>query len=181
MELCDSNLENYIEMKEKKVHPIEVSHFLKQMANGLKFIHDHGFIHRDLKPNNILLKVNAGQSLESTNFRSIVAKIGDLGLITKVPDFNLPPSSGGNILYLAPERRQKGATYNQKSDIWSLGLIVYECLGGSEHTNSHGKANEFKIPLGAPHDLSDLLQNMLKKEPNSRYNINQILKHRFLN
>ena len=157
-----------------------VKRFLLQMSYGLKYIHDKGYIHRDLKPN-ILLKLQSGGSLQTAQLEDIVAKIGDLGLITKSPDANIVPSSIGYVDFMAPERRGGSHNYDSRSDIWCLGLIVYECLGGKEHRSTRGRQDKFNIPRQASPELKDLLGNMLAVNPEYRFSVNQVLQHEFFN
>jgi len=86
-----------------------------QLCEGLKHLHEHGIIHRDLKPLNVFC---------SSNGRTF--KIGDLGVSRQVSeDTLLLKSFYGTPLYLSPELVES-KPYNEKTDIWSLGVILYE-------------------------------------------------------
>ncbi|KAL1583728.1 hypothetical protein WHR41_07484 [Cladosporium halotolerans] len=102
--------------------------FVRQITEGLAHVHSHGIIHRDLKPDNIFIDV-AGNP-----------KIGDFGLATtsqyQITDKTIVMSgatggdmtrSVGTALYVAPELRSaSGTTYNDKVDMYSLGIMFFE-------------------------------------------------------
>lgn len=86
-----------------------------QLCSGLKHLHEHGIIHRDLKPLNVFCS-NSGHTY----------KIGDLGVSRQVSeDTMMLKSFYGTPLYLSPELVDN-KPYNEKTDIWSLGVILYE-------------------------------------------------------
>ena len=104
--------------------------FAIQIAEGLAFAHDRGIVHRDLKPANILLSDDGRPMLLDFNL-SQDAKLGSSATIAYV---------GGTLPYMAPEqlqafrdRRQSG---DARSDIYSLGLILYELLTGRSMNQS---------------------------------------------
>uniref|UniRef100_A0AC35EW19 Protein kinase domain-containing protein n=1 Tax=Panagrolaimus sp. PS1159 TaxID=55785 RepID=A0AC35EW19_9BILA len=88
--------------------------YFHQICNGLKDLHAKRILHRDLKPANIFLNSNGH------------AKLGDLGLSRMFSlKTQLAKTVVGTEYYLAPERAFEGG-YHFKSDIWSLGCILYE-------------------------------------------------------
>lgn len=88
----------------------------RQTLEGLRYLHDHNIVHRDIKPGNIL--VNSKGEL----------KLSDFG-ITKTLDNTLKVCDTfvGTAIYMSPERAT-GNSYSFSADIWSLGLVVYELL-----------------------------------------------------
>ncbi len=90
-----------------------------QVCEGLHFAHQHGVIHRDVKPENILFNT-AG-----------VAKVGDFGIAKVTATFS--PTSAGMIIgtpyYLSYEQAQ-GVAVTPQSDVYSLGVVLYEMLTG---------------------------------------------------
>jgi len=110
LEKCDYNLRNYIENKCDSYN-FEICSCI---INGLKYLHKMNIVHRDLKPENILIKNN------------INAKICDFGL-SKILDNDKQymKTICGTPLYMAPEIIID-KTYNNKIDLWSLGIVFFE-------------------------------------------------------
>ena len=118
MEFCTNTLKQCIEENlytEKR----DVRRIVREMLSGLNYIHGQGIIHRDLKPENIFI----------TNEGTI--KIGDFGLSTRRPDHDDESrkltGDIGSDLYMAPEVKN-GGKYDQKCDLYSLGMIYFELI-----------------------------------------------------
>lgn len=132
MELCQElTLHNWllVRNREEDRDLEQMRNWIAQLVCAIDYIHDRGLIHRDLKPQNIFFSADGSGSL----------KIGDLGLATNFGVTEGSPSSAetnsngrhtGNVgtrLYMSPEQL-KGRPYNQKIDVFSLGLIFAELL-----------------------------------------------------
>eukprot|EP00917_Polyrhabdina_sp_WS-2016_P019379 GHVP01041536.1.p1 GENE.GHVP01041536.1~~GHVP01041536.1.p1 ORF type:complete len:939 (+),score=197.33 GHVP01041536.1:905-3721(+) len=101
---------------------------LKQLAEGLKYIHDIGKMHRDLKPSNVFV-VSSAPDATKVKLTNLLIKIGDFGLATDVQSQvggEVHPGVG-TALYMAPEQ-EKTSQYNEKVDIYALGIILAEML-----------------------------------------------------
>ena len=91
----------------------------KQIASALSVAHSHNIIHRDIKPHNIMMKSDG------------TAKLGDFGIAKAVSDSTLTETSKiiGSVHYFSPEQA-RGSYVDERSDIYSLGIILYEMLTG---------------------------------------------------
>lgn len=91
----------------------------KQICSALSLAHKHNVIHRDIKPHNIMVTSNG------------VAKLGDFGIAKAISDSTLSETSKiiGSVHYFSPEQA-RGAYVDERSDIYSLGIILYEMLTG---------------------------------------------------
>ncbi len=159
----------------QRIHagPIDVHTALNiaiQIASGLAAAHQKGIVHRDIKSANIILKPD-GQ-----------VKITDFGLAKLKGDSGITKSGAqiGTAAYMAPEQIQ-GKPADHRSDIFSLGITMYEMLAGSfPFKGENDQAVMFSIlydtpaPLGThlpglPASLNRVVQKMLAKDPGQRY------------
>ena len=103
--------------------PAELQEIIDGLASALEAAHDVGVIHRDLKPDNIFLPATGSPRV----------KIVDFGLSRVIrPDKNLTQSGMiiGTPRYMAPEQIKDARTIGLTSDLYSLGVVTYECLSG---------------------------------------------------
>ena len=126
--------------------------FIKQICNGISYLHDHSLIHRDIKPHNILLNENMTFKLADFGFTCC-----DLGKITLTDDEKNSLTiierkyftKSGTPYYIAPEIYSEKYDYTSVSDLWSLGVTIYELY-----------FNELPFPkLKSFNSLSEYLQN----------------------
>lgn len=117
MEYCDSgDLRTYLK---KPIKEKWCQFFFCQLANGLKYLDKYNILHRDIKPKNILL----------TNKKKVL-KIADFGFAKKQSkNIKLHETICGSPLYMAPEIMENNK-YNNQTDLWSIGMILYEMLYG---------------------------------------------------
>ena len=114
MELCDTDLNNYIH--NNIINEKDTKFIIRQIIEAIKYIMDNNIVHRDLKPHNILINKSTKE-----------IKICDFGFAKEFKDTLLTDTVCGSPLYMAPELLQN-QKYNIKSDIWSLGIIMYEIV-----------------------------------------------------
>jgi NIMA (never in mitosis gene a)-related kinase len=150
----------------------EVLHYFIELALAIKYIHDRKILHRDLKGQNVFLTKDG------------TVKLGDFG-IARVLDhtFQVCRTQIGTPYYLSPEICQ-GRAYNAKTDIWSLGCLLYE-LCTLKHAFSANGMNQLlrqiisgpvaPIPPEYSQEIRGLVDRMLTKDPAERPSINQIL------
>ena len=157
-------------MTQQGLTPLEAVAIAKQVAEGLAYAHERGVVHRDIKPANIMLD-DRGQ-----------AKIMDFGLARmRIADHK---TSTGMVLgtprYMSPEQIS-GQPVDQRTDIFSLGIVLYEMLTGTRlfsgddvHQVAHSITQFEHVPPtrvipGLPAMLDFVVARALKKDPSARY------------
>jgi len=171
LELCkNGDLLTFI--NSKGALPEQDAKFLfKQIAEGVKYLHDNQIIHRDLKPTNILLT-------EQGNI-----KIGDFGVAVQLKDLSEEHETMcGTANYISPEIVSK-QPHGIETDIWSLGCVLYALLvgkppfesGNSQETMKKVMQGEYSFPIGLSEEITDLLKKTMNYNPKERLNIDQIL------
>jgi len=162
-----------------------------QISFGLLYAHDKGVVHRDIKPANILLLHPEKDAVEGT------VKIVDFGIAKLTQSENGQIQSltqtgeiFGSPLYMSPEQC-KGATVDQRSDIYSLGCVMFECLTGSPPfygdtamstmlkrlSEEPVSLKEGSLGSEFPTLLENIVRKMLMVEPDDRYqNLKDVVK-----
>ena len=169
MEYVDGiNLKQY--MKGKGVLSWqEVLHFSTQIARALSHAHSRGIIHMDIKPQNIMLPKDG------------TVKIADFGIAQMdEADPNDAEEALGSVHYISPEQA-RGGTVDARSDIYSLGVVMYEMLTGKLPFD--GKTVEevavqqmsvlpdapSALKADVPHELEEITLRAMQPEPDDRY------------
>lgn len=159
-----------------KLNEKTTSNIIWQISNAIKYLHHKGIYHRDIKPDNILL-----------------GSIGKKGVYCKLADFdsagfikNKDTEPLGTLPYMAPEIFIQN--YNEKVDIWSLGVMMYRMLTG--HLLFYGRNPEdielkirtakFSIEENISENAKDLLLKMLNRDPIKRWSAEQVINHDWL-
>ncbi len=150
--------------------------YIKQLADGLKYLLQNNIMHRDLKPHNILL----------TEKNEL--KLSDFGFARYFEKNTLVETLCGSPMYMAPEI-MKYREYTNKSDLWSVGVIMYETLTGRPPFNSKTFYNLLKdieqkkivIPLNIKlsNDCENLMYSLLVKNPSKRLSWNNFFNHKW--
>ncbi len=145
-----------------------------QVAEGLQEAHRKGIVHRDIKPANVMVTSKASSRLHVTVMDFGLAQLNDRSMLTKA-DTTL-----GTIAYMSPEQTQ-GNKVDHRTDIWSLGVVLYEMvtgrlpfLGHYEQAIIYAILNEEPEPVtalraGLPMELEWIVGKTLTKDPNKRY------------
>src|SRR5262249_8920951 len=148
-----------------RLHWRDALEIVLQICPALKHVHDHGIIHRDLKLSNVLVRADG------------IAKLTDFGIAKVFATTDLTQTGGviGTPEYLSPEQGQ-GKPVTKKSDIYSLGIVLYALLTGRvpflgtsalELMHKH-RYSQFDRPAKLvgelPHDLDEIVCQMLAKD-----------------
>lgn len=143
--------------------------YIRQLADALAYCHSKDVIHRDVKPDNLLLSPDGS------------LKLADFGLATHAS--SRCNTMCGTVDYMAPEIVD-GKCYDAKVDLWSMGIVCYEFLTGSSPFEEESIMNTFgrirKVDLHFPEFLSkgatSFISSVLKYDPDDR----QVLHHAWL-
>ena len=155
MEYCDNgDLCNYLNEQKKKSMPLKEDLIWKifiKITLGLATIHKMKILHRDLKTLNIFLK------------KDMEIKIGDLGVAKELNQASFANTIIGTPYYLSPEMCED-KPYNQKSDVWALGVILYElCTFRHPFNAGNHAALILKIMTANPEPILACYSNNLQK------------------
>jgi serine/threonine-protein kinase len=172
MEFVDGESLGSVLKRETKLSPEQAAKIIHQTAQGLATAHDKGVIHRDIKPGNLMLTSRG------------MVKIADFGIALSTQDFSKKLTSTGEFVgtpgYLSPEVCQ-GKPVDQRSDIFSLGIVLFECLAGRMPFTDESPLGlmlevvKAQIPdvcslnKDVDPELSRILSKMVAKEPADRY------------
>jgi len=183
MEYCDcGNLRSLLSDIDKPMKEKWAKYYFSQIANGLQYLNNINVIHRDLKPSNILL----------TNDRSII-KICDFGFAVKLSNLD-NNTICGSPLYMAPETLNN-SNYDKTTDLWAVGLILYEMLFLKHPYDSCNTIPELKSKINGDNiiipqfniynnntsnECTNLLKGLLQKDCKKRISWNTFLNNPWL-
>lgn len=181
MEYCEAGDLAGLLRRKKVLEEYQVSVLIRQLGAALQVLHKANYAHRDLKPQNLLLKELEGQ---------LFLKLGDFGFARFVDPADLAETLCGSPLYMAPEIL-KYEKYDGKADLWSIGAIMYEMLFGRPPFRAQNHIQLLRVieateKVEIPKDMSitescrDLILGLLKKDPEERFTFEQFITHPFL-
>lgn len=170
MEYIDGMDLSFVLEKVNNLPPIVTAAIALQIAKGLSFIHANQLIHRDIKPANIRITTRG------------TVKLMDFGIVMNLEDEGLtrPGVMVGSPSYLSPEQ-VLGDSVTAASDIFLLGIVLYEMLTGTKPFKDDGKHSVYqqireadflpikKLNPRVPKSLAKIVERCLQKEPHHRF------------
>uniref|UniRef100_A0A8D0QCQ5 polo kinase n=1 Tax=Sus scrofa TaxID=9823 RepID=A0A8D0QCQ5_PIG len=175
LELCSRKSLAHIWKARHTLLEPEVRYYLRQILSGLKYLHQRGILHRDLKLGNFFITEN------------MELKMGDFGLATRLePPEHRKKTICGTPNYVAPEVLQRQG-HGPEADVWSLGCVMYTLLCGTppfetvdlKETYRCIKQVHYALPASLSLPARQLLAAILRASPQDRPSIDQILRHDF--
>ncbi len=163
------NLQQIIEA-EGPFDPDDVAALIEQVASALDYAHERGFVHRDVKPQNILVDEDG------------LAKVVDFGIAKGLADTDLTVAGTGlgTVHYVSPEQAS-GLMATPSSDIYSLAVVAYEMVAGQlpfdadtpvgiamQHVNEQ-PTPPARVNPAVPRTVSDIIMRALSKDPTKRF------------
>lgn len=170
-EFVDGQSLKYYITTSGRIEPLRALNYTKQIAEGLEAAHKHGVVHRDIKPQNILIN-NVGV-VKITDFG--MARGEDSATITGTDEFM------GTPYYISPEQVDSGHLADTRSDLYSLAIVLFEMLTGRPPFEGGSiidiviKQKKERVPSicrirpNLPADMDAFFQKALAKTPASRF------------
>lgn len=179
LELCTNQTLSELIRRRKRLTELEVQCYAYQVISGLKYLHSHRVIHRDIKLGNLFLS------------ERMELKLGDFGLATKLEfDGERKRTICGTPNYIAPEILDGSQGHSYEVDTWSLGVLIYTMLIGKPPFETNDvrltyrriKMNAYSFPdqIVISNEARDLISDILINDPKARPSLDDILSHPFL-
>lgn len=186
------------------LHEVVIRHFLKQLTSALEFLRSKNYVHRDVKPQNLLLlpsqafRDQRALPIMSASQDSLIPvaglaslpmlKLADFGFARVLPSTSLADTLCGSPLYMAPEilRYER---YDAKADLWSVGTVLYEMVTGRppfrarNHVELLRKIEAAEDVIKFPREvvisseMKALVRSLLKRSPVERLSFENFFAH----
>ena len=201
MELCNGGglsdcLEDYKNAYKRPFPEETVQYLMRQIVDGINYLHKRNILHRDIKLDNILVNFDSDEDKKNRNMLKAKVKIIDFGFARHLAPAQLAFSTLGSPINMDPGilrklnkmEHSKDYGYDQKADIWSLGTICYEMLIGKctfdansmkELVSKVEKGNYF-LPTTLSKEAVSFLNGMLQYDSKKRLSAEQLFNHKFL-
>ena len=183
MELCDSTLKKILDERKEGFTSEQIFNIMSQLNNTFKIMYKNKIIHRDIKLDNILIKYKDNND-SNINF---IVKLTDYGISKQLENTNT--TNMGTNETMAPEILEGEKHYDNKCDLWSIGIIIYQ-LYFKEYPYKGGQVAIYNqiMQLGEKilkktknEKLDNLISSLLIREPEKRINYEDYFNHPFFN
>ncbi len=177
--IAEGSLRDYLEQEAQGANQIDLEvaiQLVRQLAEALHYAHEQGMVHRDVKPDNVLLKsVSPGQQ------RAVLTDFGLAQLLQSSGSDSDLEGTLGTLEYMSPEQCIIGRTIDKRSDIYALGIVLYELVAGRRpfQPRTPQEAIEMHTRQAAPPvkqfrpnvtvELDDVIKKSMQKDPPNRY------------
>jgi len=186
------------------LHEVVIRHFLKQLSSALEFLRLKNYVHRDVKPQNLLLlpaksaRQHSNMPVMEGSHNSLIPcagleslpmlKLADFGFARVLPSTSLADTLCGSPLYMAPEilRYER---YDAKADLWSVGTVLYEMITGRPPFKARNHVEllrkieaaedviKFPREVTVTADMKALVRALLKRNPVERLSFENFFQH----
>lgn len=186
------------------LHEVVIRHFLKQLTSALEFLRSNNYVHRDVKPQNLLLlpsrsfRDQRAFHIMSASQDSLIPvagltslpmlKLADFGFARVLPSTSLADTLCGSPLYMAPEilRYER---YDAKADLWSVGTVLYEMVTGRPPFRARNHVEllrkieaaedviKFPREVVVSSEMKALVRSLLKRSPVERLSFENFFAH----
>ena len=189
-------LKNYMKINNKAFPEEIVQYLMRQIIDGLCYLHKQNIIHRDLKLDNIMVNFDSDKDKQNLNMMKAKIKIIDFGFATKLSSANdLAYSVVGTAENMDPiilnkytKSKSVKLGYDQKADIWSIGTVCYELLIGKAVFDAESiydlvqkvENGIFSVPKSLSKEVISFINAMLIYMPKIRLSAEELRKHQFL-
>ncbi|KAK8842571.1 hypothetical protein M9Y10_025429 [Tritrichomonas musculus] len=179
-ELCNGGDLNDVVQDSGGLDEAQAKHYFFQIISAIKYIHQLGIAHRDIKLENVLISQDQ------------CAKLTDFGLCKQVSGNSPMLTTCGTLVYAAPEIINEQPYNGLKTDIWSAGIVLYAMIcchfpwtipedsppdQAMHETVKQILEGQIEVPDGITYELQNLMTNMLNTDPNLRPSAEEILQH----
>jgi eukaryotic-like serine/threonine-protein kinase len=167
------------------VAPLRAARMARHVAAGLNAAHDMGIVHRDIKPRNLMLVDGPEEKVQIVDFGLAKVPVESLALLDDSSRRSLTEAGVvfGTVAYIAPEAALGMRSIDRRSDLYALGVILYELLAGRHPFTANDSAEMFRqhkqaVPppirerspkVKVPAALEEVVMRLLQKDPDARY------------
>jgi serine/threonine protein kinase len=171
--------------REGALAPEVAVRLIVQAARGVAAAHARGVVHRDIKPANLFLQQDSRSSeitVKVCDF-GVAKRVAGMGISSGASHYSLTRSGGmlGSPMYMSPEQARNAKAVNERTDVWSLSVVLWEMLSGQRLWGGQSSLGELIVaictePIGrlevaapwVPRELSRVVHRGLERDPEKR-------------